>query len=324
MSNIEIITSKNKNSATINYELNFIRRTTDNYTHEEISDKKIKTITSWRKSQKKFLSALILNILTCGILHLVSKCYPKLYLKLYCNICPPKYSDFFLIEDIYGKFIICHTKKEKNILSIKDFQKMDLLSKSYMCLFPSWNSKNANINIANDNPHNNRNDQFININNNPIIRFEYNSRIYEYDEERQAVIPVYLNLEGKTNKNIIDIFSEGLSSQFLSKKMEERFGKNEYKLNIDLLSAYFNKIECRLIIYSAFCGGLEFVAKDLFSTLLLLVIICIYYVCRKVMRYKLLKPYSKTDFTIDGEKSYRPKVKRKYLFKKLIRQKEKV
>ena len=317
MSKIEIITSKNKNSATINYELNFIRRTTDNYTHEEISDKKIKTITSWRKSQKKFLSALILNILTCGILHLVSKCYPKLYLKLYCNICPPKYSDFFLIEDIYGKFIICHTKKEKNILSIKDFQKMDLLSKSYMCLFPSWNSKNANINIANDNPHNNRNDQFININNNPIIRFEYNSRIYEYDEERQAVIPVYLNLEGKTNKNIIDIFSEGLSSQFLSKKMEERFGKNEYKLNIDLLSAYFNKIECRLIIYSALCGGLEFVAKDLFSTLLLLVIICIYYVCRKVMRYKLLKPYSKTDFTIDGEKSYRPKVKRKYLFKKI-------
>ena len=150
MSKIEIITSKNKNSATINYELNFIRRTTDNYTHEEISDKKIKTITSWRKSQKKFLSALILNILTCGILHLVSKCYPKLYLKLYCNICSPKYSDFFLVEDIYGKFIICHTKKEKNCLSIKDFQKMDLLSKSYMCLFPSWNSKNANLNITNE------------------------------------------------------------------------------------------------------------------------------------------------------------------------------
>lgn len=77
---------------------------------------------------------------------------------------------------------------------------MDLLSKSYMCLFPSWNSKNANINIANDNPHNNRNDQFININNNPIIRFEYNSRIYEYDEERQAVIPVYLNLKGRLIK----------------------------------------------------------------------------------------------------------------------------
>ena len=316
MSNIEIITSKNKNPATINYELNFIRRTTDNYTHEEISDKKIKTITSWRKSQKKFLSALILNILTCGILHLVSKCYPKLYLKLYCNICSPKYSDFFLIEDIYGNFVICYTKKEKNILSIKDFQKMDLLSKSYMCLFPSWNSKHANINITNDNTHNNHNDQFVSINNNPIIRFVYNSRIYEYDEERQAVVPVYLNLEGKTNKNIIDIFNEGLSSQYLTKKMEERFGKNEYKLNIDLISVYFNRIERKLIIYSVLCGCMEVVGKDLFSTVLLLAIIGIYYVSRKAMRYKLLKPYNKNDFTIDGEKSYRPKVKRKYLFKK--------
>ena len=315
MSNIEIITSKNKNPATINYELNLIRRTTDNYTHEEISDKKIKTITSWRKSQKKFLSALILNILTCGIIHLVSKCYPKLYLKLYCNICSPKYSDFFLVEDIYGKFVICHTKKEKNILSIKDFQKMDLISKSYMCLFPSWNSKHVNINITNDNTHNNHNDQFVSINNNPIIRFAYNSRIYEYDEERQAVVPVYLNLKGKTNKNIIDIFNEGLSSQYLTKKMEERFGKNEYKLNIDLISVYFNRIERKLIIYSVLCGCLEVVGKDLFSTVLLLAIISIYYFSRKVMRYKLLKPYNKNDFTIDGEKSYRPKVKRKYLLK---------
>ena len=316
MSNIEIITSKNKNPATINYELNLIRRTTDNYTHEEISDKKIKTITSWRKSQKKFLSALILNILTCGILHLVSKCYPKLYLKLYCNICSPKYSDFFLVEDIYGKFVICHTKKEKNILSIKDFQKMDLISKSYMCLFPSWNSKHVNINITNDNTHNNHNDQFVSINNNPIIRFAYNSRIYEYDEERQAVVPVYLNLKGKTNKNIIDIFNEGLSSQYLTKKMEERFGKNEYKLNIDLISVYFNRIERKLIIYSVLCGCMEVVGKDLFSTVLLLAIIGIYYASRKAMRYKLLKPYNKNDFTIDGEKSYKPKVKRKYLFKK--------
>ena len=316
MSNLEINISKNKNSATINYELNFIRRTTDNYTHEELSDKKIKTITSWRKSQKKFLSALILNILTCGILHLVSKCYPKLYLKLYCNICSPKYSDFFLVEDIYGNFKICHTKKEKNNLSVKDFQKMDMLSKSYMCLFPSWNSKSANINIASDNSHNNHSDQFVSINNNPIIRFAYNSRIYEYDEERQAVVPLFLNLAGKTNKNIIDIFSEGLSSQYLSKKMEERFGKNEYRLNVDLISVYFNRIERVLIIYSVLCGCLEFLGKDLFSTVLLLAIIGIYYFSRKIMRYKLLKPYNKNDFTIDGEKSYRPKVKRKYLFQK--------
>ena len=92
---------KNEEITNDNSEINFIKRTIDNYTHEDISDKKIKKITTWRKSKKKFLSVLILNLLTLGILHLVSKCYPKLYLKLYCNICSPQNSDFFLVEDIY-------------------------------------------------------------------------------------------------------------------------------------------------------------------------------------------------------------------------------
>ena len=93
MSNINDSENNNKQNKLIINDINqikFFKRTIDNYTHEDISDKKIKKITSWRKSKKKFLSVLIINILTFGLLHLISKCYPKLYLKLYCNNCPPK------------------------------------------------------------------------------------------------------------------------------------------------------------------------------------------------------------------------------------------
>ena len=93
--------------------INVLKRTIDNYTHEDISDKKIKQITSYRKSQRQFLSILIFNILTLGLLHFISKCYPKLYLKLYCKKCSPKNSDFFLIEDLYGNCSLCQTHKVK-------------------------------------------------------------------------------------------------------------------------------------------------------------------------------------------------------------------
>ena len=315
MNNLDINSRKNKQVTNEINEINFLKRTIDNYTHEDISDKKIKKITSWRKSQKKFLSVLILNLITFGLLHLISKSYPKLYLKLYCNICHPKYSDFFLVEDIYGNCKLCQSKKTKKNLSLRELQNrgIDVSSKAYISLFPSWNSNNLNIKLTNDNTHSG-NDQYIYINNNPIISFLYNSKIYEYDEIRQAITPVFLNLAGKTNKNIIDIFSEGLSSQYLVKKIEERYGKNEYKLNVDLINLYYNKVEKRLLIYSVICGILEIFVRDGFSTLLLLIIIIFYYIFRKIFLHKQLKHYNCNDFTIDGEKSYKPKAKRKYLF----------
>ena len=304
---------KNEEITNDNSEINFIKRTIDNYTHEDISDKKIKKITTWRKSKKKFLSVLILNLLTLGILHLVSKCYPKLYLKLYCNICSPQNSDFFLVEDIYGQYKLCQTKKQKKNLSIKDFQNkgIDESSKAYMCLFPSWNK---NLNLTNDNPHG-HSEQNIYIHNNPIVSFTYNSKVYEYNEDKHSVIPVYLNLAGKTNKYIMDVFNEGLSSKYLAKKMEEKFGKNELKLNIDLINIYYNKVEKKLLIYSIICGSLEFFARDGVSFFILFFIILFYFIFKRIFMHFLLKSYDTDDMTIDGEKSNRPKVRRKYLFK---------
>ena len=41
------------------YNIKIFRRTLENYTHEVIEDTKIKKVTSWRKSQKKFFQSLI-------------------------------------------------------------------------------------------------------------------------------------------------------------------------------------------------------------------------------------------------------------------------
>ena len=80
MSNVNNLYNNKKNEEITNdnNEIKFIKRTINNYTHDDISDKKIKKITAWRKSKKKFLSVLVLNLLTLGILHLISKKYPKL------------------------------------------------------------------------------------------------------------------------------------------------------------------------------------------------------------------------------------------------------
>ena len=63
-------------------EIKIIRRTLENNTHEVIEDAKIKRITSWRKSEVKFKKNLIFNILSFGIVHLISLFYPNIYIKI--------------------------------------------------------------------------------------------------------------------------------------------------------------------------------------------------------------------------------------------------
>ena len=77
---------------------------------------------------------------------------------------------------------------------------------------------------------------------------------FEYDEIKNAKFLVYLNFSGKTNKNIINVFQGGLSSEYLVQKIEERYGKNEYKLNFSLANIYFKKVEKKLIILSVIYG----------------------------------------------------------------------
>ena len=94
-------------------EIKLIRRTLENNTHEVYEDLNIKKITSWRKSQNKFMKILIYNILSFGIVHLISLFKPRLFIKLYCNPSPAKECDYFLIENIYGEAILCPIRKKR-------------------------------------------------------------------------------------------------------------------------------------------------------------------------------------------------------------------
>ena len=61
-------------------EIKIIKRTLDNNTHLVLEDTKLKRITSWRKSEIKFKKNLIFNILSFGILHIISLIYPNIYI----------------------------------------------------------------------------------------------------------------------------------------------------------------------------------------------------------------------------------------------------
>ena len=91
----------------IEIEIQLIKRTLENNTHEVNEDKKIKRITSWRKSRKKFIKNLKYNILSFGLLHLFSLLYPTLYIKIYCIPAIVKESDYFLVENIYNQVKLC-------------------------------------------------------------------------------------------------------------------------------------------------------------------------------------------------------------------------
>ena len=291
--NIENLEKREINDLSKNDELNFneikiIKRTLDNNTHEVFEDERLKSITSWRKSKSKFYKTLIFNILTLGILHLVSLYYPNLYIKLYCNPWPAKECDFFLVENIYGQLTLCikNHRKEKRNNSINND-----------------NTQEKIINISSD----------CNISNNLTYSFKYKSMKYEYKLEKNEIIPVYMNLSKMTNKALLNFFADGISSQNLAKKIEERYGKNEYYINPNLIILYFMKVQSPTLIIIICIGIGEIILKDfnsfIFKSIFIFLIIFNEFLYAKYTVYNIYKKEN----TLDGENKI--KVKRKYLYK---------
>ena len=296
--NEKIIDNKDKNKIFGNNRLNLneiklIQRTFENNTHEVFEDKRLKSITSWRKSQAKFYKNLIFNILSLGILHIVSLHYPYLYIKLYCNPWPAKECDFFLVENIYGQYTICvknHKKSKNNDFAINSEQVKEKVISS-----PLINNNKSQYCVAK----------------NLTYSFKYNSMNYEYNLDTNEIIPVYMNLSKMTNKGIIEYFSEGLSSQNIVKKFEERYGKNEYCINPQLLNIYFKKVETPSFIIILLVGIAELVLKDYVSFFIKIMFISFiifhHFLYIRNIAYKIYK----NENTLDGENKIR--VKRKYL-----------
>ena len=275
--------------------IKIIRRTLENNTHIVIEDTKLKSVTSWRKSETKFLKNLIFNILSFGILHIISLFKPKLYLKLYCNPWPPKECDYFLVENIYGQCTLCSKihKKNKNTRDSNyniDISKESMVSASLM----NYNNKYEHY-----------------ITKTLTYSFKYKSVTYEYNEETNEIIPVYMNLSKMTNKGIFNFFGEGLSSENLVKKYLDRYGKNEYYINLGITNFYFKKIEALYLIFILVIQSVNIFFKDIVSFFLSLGIIAVLFFIEYIVTKQMIYDLYKKEFTLDGEEN-KIKVKRKH------------
>ena len=275
-------------------EIKILKRNNENNTHEVLEDKKLKSITSWRKSKTKFLKSLIFNILTLGIIHLISLYYPKLYIKLYCNPWPPKECDFFLVENIYGQFTLCTKIYKKNKNKDDTNYNYDLTKES---------SISSNI-IKKQ-----KNSFFIK---NLTYSFVYKSMTYEYNEITEEINPVYLDLSKLTNKEIRNIFGEGLTTEKIVNILRERYGKNEYYININLLNLYFLRVELPSLIIVLIIGAFECYVKDYLSfTFKYIVVFGIFFFVYLINK-SLTSNINYKDNSIDGDIK-NLKVKRNYL-----------
>ena len=269
-------------------EIEILRRTKENYTHEVIQDKIIVEITSWKTSEKKLGKYYFYNILTCGIVHIIAKYKPLFFIKLHCIPCIPKEADYFLIKDIYGEYKLC----------IKEYKR--------------YNSIKPNINSVDD--FNNQHIIGITTNNtnnlsNQITGFTYGSKFYEYNESMNKVIPIYFNLTNLTNRKIYQLFIEGLSTQNELNKFKERYGLNIFLLNYKLIILYFLKSELPLLLLSIClaCSEAAFDNLIYFTLMIIFIIITSIYQIISIKKLALEK-----EPTLEG-KNKKLKVKRKFM-----------
>ena len=282
----------NKNQQNESNEIKLIKRTLLNNTHEVFEDTKLKRITSWRKSQSKFLKNLIYNILSFGILHLISLFYPNLYIKLYCNPCQGKDCDFFLVEDIYGYYTLCLKIHKKG-----------------------YNDKNTEFNTTKDTFISSLSSSIPNKKDYYLIRnltysFIYKSMSFEYNVDTNEIIPVYMNLSKMTNRSIFNFFNEGLYSENRVMKFKQRYGLNEYYINTNILYCYFKRVEIPNFILVIINGFVELFLKDYFSFSIKILFILLLFFHEIIIYRKLTNNLCENDYTIDGQQNLR--VKRNY------------
>jgi magnesium-transporting ATPase (P-type) len=98
------------------------KRTSENHTHENIIDENIREITSWKTQDSTLKRNLVFYILTFGILYLIVKIFPSLYIKLNCVPCDANNADLFIIIDENNQTHILPIERE-NFFKINKFLK---------------------------------------------------------------------------------------------------------------------------------------------------------------------------------------------------------
>ena len=276
----EGIKVKNKKTLKKN-EIELIRRTKANYTHEVLEDHNIQEITLWKISQKKIIQFYFYNIFSLGITYFISCNNPLYYIKFCCIPSTIKEADYFLVKDIYDTYKLCY--KETKRYSQTPNGLSDDLSLEFVL-------------------HNN------NLNN-QILGFSYNSKFYEYNETKNKMVPNYFNLSILSNKRIYQLFIEGHTSLNRVKKFTERYGKNICKFDFTLINYYFKKAELFLLIMGVVLAGIEAYCGSTGYVVILVIFTVVIFIIQQIVIKNLSL---EEEDTLDGAKK-QIKVKRRYL-----------
>ena len=265
-------------------EVELFRRTKENYTHEVLKDRNIKEITTWKRTKTKLCYCIFYNILTCGIISIISKYRPLLFIKLYCTSSIPEEADYFLVKDIYGEYKLCKKEIKRNKYINSNWEISEDLTQEYI---PGIISNNKNISAQ-------------------MTGFYYNSYFYEFSESMRKIFPIFFNLNNLTNREIIKLFMDGLSDDKV-KKYKERFGLNIFPMNQNLISLYFIKVELILLISSAIIAIIEIFLGNTIYSIIMLVFIALIFIQHLTYLRKL--SFS-NELTLESAKT-KIKVKRK-------------
>ena len=108
------------------------KRSNENNTHENIVDDSIKEITCYKLSLKKRLLSLLLEILTLGILFIISYLSVKVYLYLNCIPSEASDCDYFLVIDSDKNFNLCKTNRKNYLEGLDNKEKNEVISSEYI------------------------------------------------------------------------------------------------------------------------------------------------------------------------------------------------
>ena len=131
-------------------------------------------------------------------------------------------SDYFLIEDIYGYYTLCKSKRKKIEIKKDSIVPNNIFSSSII--------PNTNISIENTNQ-------------SQTISFEYNHTTYIFNEKNNSFSPIYLALSKMTNRNIHNVYSEGLISEEMVIKKKNKFGRNEFLISANNIYSFLLIVE---------------------------------------------------------------------------------
>ena len=157
----------------------------------------------------------------------------------------------------------------------------------------------------------------LDLSKNLTYSFVYKSNVYEYDEKKEEIIPVYMDLSKLTNKGILDFFLDGLGTRSMVNKFRERYGKNEYIFDVKLLFLFFLNNEIPSYAIVIFICIIQNVAFPDYSILIGKIGIVIGFIAIQLINIKvtIINKYKK-ELTLDGNET-KIRVKRNYLLKDL-------